>query len=178
MPASTKKKDLKTAVIKFIDGTAITPLETEVLLGTGNLTYTVSLANEYEANRGDIETGDVTKADEVAVQVNITAKWIDVVSEITESSEPVTPYEALTKTGNAADWVSVGADSCEPFAVILQITFTPDCTGATQKWPEVYTFNEFRVDNCQFDVSAGTMVISGQSKEVAPTVTRGPDPTP
>jgi len=33
-------------------------------------------------------------------------------------------------------------------------------------------FTEFRCESCAFDVSAGTLVFSGKSKEVRPVTTR------
>lgn len=167
---STVKKSLREAVLTIKDGTG-TPKTVIVKIGTGNLTWTVNTPMEYETDRGSIATGQVRAADDVPVDVNLTCRFIDVFSE---SGELITPYEAVYGIGAAAtaSWISTGADNCEPFAVEFEIIFTPDCSGGTPKVNERVVFNEFRAESCAFDPDAGTLVITGKSKEVHPTVNR------
>jgi len=167
---STVRKSLREAVLTIKDGTG-TPKTVDVIIGTGTLTWTVNTPNEYEPDRGVIGTGQVRLADESPVDVNLTCRFIDMFSV---SGELVTPYEAVYGIGTASSdgWISAGADNCEPYAVVFEIVFTPVCSGGSPKTAETITFNEFRADSCAFDPDAGTLVITGKSKEVRPTVVR------
>lgn len=169
---STVKKDLRNAVLKIKDGTG-TPLETTVIIGTGNLTYTVNTPMGYELDRGVLSTGSIRKGDEQPVEVSVNCRWVDVISDAGQTPvEAVTPYEALRRKGAAAAWVSTAADNCEPYSVELEIVTTPVCLGGAAKVAETVSFSEFRVETCNFDLDAGTLSFSGKSKEVMPTVTR------
>lgn len=167
---SVVRRSLRDAVLTIKDGTG-TPLEVDVIIGTGNITWTVNTPNEYELDRGVVATGTVRAGDEVPLDVNLTCRYIDVFSDIT-GGEDITPYEAMYKKGAAAAWVSAGADSCEPYAVDLVLVWTPVCTGGTPKTVETVTFAEFRPDSCAFDPDAGTLVFAGKCKSVHPTVVR------
>lgn len=165
------KRDLRDAVITIKDGTGGTPKSVVLKMGTGNITWTEQRPLEYEAERGSIANGTVRKADEVPVEVNFTGQWIDATS-VSADSEPITAYELLKRVGNANNAVSVGTDPCEPYAVKIEVKFTPVCTGGTPKKPELVVFNQFREENVQFDPQAGTITVSGKSKEVSPTYSR------
>ena len=163
---SVVKKDLRNAVLKIKDGGSE---ETTVIIGSGNISFTVNTPMEYELDRGNLATGSVRKADEQPVEVSVTCRWIDIYSDPGFTpAEAITPYEALKRTGAAAAWETTGADNCEPYAVELELTTTPVCLGGTAKPPEVIVFSEFRADTCNFDLSAGTLAFSGMSKEVMP----------
>ena len=168
--ASTVSKSLRDGVLTIKDGTA-TPQTVDIILGTGNITWDVSTPNDYENDRGIVATGQVRKAEEVALSVNITARFIDILSD---TGEEITPYEAVYGLGAAATatWVTTGADNCEPYAVDLSLVFTPACSGGTAKTAETIVLPEFRADSCAFDPTAGTIVIVGKCKVVHPTVTR------
>jgi len=162
------RKSLKNATLKILDGTSVTPNEITVKLGTGNITWTENYGYDYEPERGNIANGTVRDADEQPVDVNVTATWEDTIYG-TGDTEFVTPYEALKRQGAAADWETTGADACEPYACELDIEFDITCGGTLD---ELVRFTEFRCESCAFDISAGTLVFSGKSKEVRPAVTR------
>ena len=162
------RKSLKNATLTILDGTSVTPLEIAVQLGTGNITWTENYGYDYETERGNIANGTVRDADEQPVEVNVTATWENTYYGAGDATV-VTPYEALKRVGAAAAWVTTGADACEPYACELQIEFDVDC-GSTLD--ELTRFTEFRCESCAFDISAGTLVFSGKSKEVRPVTTR------
>ena len=168
-------KSLKNATLQIRDGTG-TPKVVTLRLGTGNITWTENYGYEYEAERGNIANGTVRATDEQPVDVNVTTKWENIIYGtadplVDSGDENVTPYEALTKTGAASSWATTGADSCEPYSCELYIEFDVDCSGSSVL-PEKVTFGEFRCESCAFDVQAGTLVFSGKSKEVRPSVVR------
>jgi len=148
-------KDLKNAKIKIQDGTATTPNSIEIVVGEGNLTWSVKNPLEYRKNRGKL--GSVRKADEEPVEVSIEAEFDFVISD---TGEPVTVTEALTKTGAASSWVTTSTDACEPYAVDLIVEFEPECDDGTLA--ERITFPNFRPDNRDYDIEAGQISIPGK----------------
>lgn len=165
------KRDLRDAVVTIEDATSPTPLSVELKMGSGNITWNEQRPLEYVPERGNIANGTVRKADEVPVEVSFTGDWIDATS-VSGDGESITAYELLKRVGSADDAVSTGADSCEPYAVKLSVKFSPTCAGVSSKKPELIVFNEFREEGVQFDAQAGTISVTGKSKETAPTYSR------
>lgn len=165
------KRDLRNATLTIRDGTTPTPLSTEIFLGTGNATWTENTPMEYETEKGLISSGTVRRADEQPVEVSITSRW-ERVTSVSGDGEPITPYELLKAVHTASAAITTGADVCEPYACEMELTFLPNC-GSEQA--ERVVFNEFRAESCVFDPQAGTLAITGKSKQVTPTYDR-PDP--
>ena len=169
------RRDLRDATVTIRDATSPTPLSVVLKMGSGNITWTEQTPTEYEAEKGSIANGTVRKGDEVPVEVNLTGQWIDALS-VSGDGESITAYELLKRKGNASSALSTGADVCEPYAVEIEVAFVPICTGGTTKKAERVVFNEFRQENVQFDPQAGTITVSGKSKELAPTYDRPAPP--
>ncbi len=147
-------KDLKNATIKIQDGTG-TPNSITVVVGEGNVTWSVKNPMEYRKDRGAL--GSVRAADEEPVEVTIEAEFDFVISD---GAEEVTVTEALTKTGAASAWVTTSDDACEPYCVDIVIEFEPDCDDGTKA--ERITFPNFRPDNRDYDVGSGQISIPGK----------------
>jgi len=165
------KKDLRNATLTIRDATTPTPLSTVVKIGTGNITFTENYPMEYETDRGSIANGTVRRGDDVPVEVNVTCTWFEILSEATDLPLVYTPKELLRGEGRAVAAISVGADPCEPYACELELLLEVECATGARK-DEKIVFDEFRVESCAFDVSAGTLVFSGKSKQISPSVTR------
>lgn len=169
-------KSLKNATLQILDASG-TPNVVTVLLGQGNVTWTENYGYDYETERGDIGNGSVRDADEQPVELNVTSKWENTYYNGSDpdnapdgdTDATVTPYEALKGVEAASAWTSTGADACEPYAVKVRIEFDVTCGSVVD---ETVTFDEFRCESCAFDVQAGTLVFSGKSKQVRPTVVR------
>ena len=138
----------------------------EVKIGAGNLTWTEAANNEYELERGVIDT--VTEGDEAPLAVNFQFRW-DFVK--TGTNETITPYDAITGTGGASGWVSASSDECEKYGVNLVLEYTPNCTtGNIQS--ERITFPTLRHDSLAFDPQASSITVAGRCPVVAPTIER------
>ncbi|MGN6136079.1 MAG: hypothetical protein ACTHOU_16450, partial [Aureliella sp.] len=98
--------------------------QVEIKVGDGNISWTESKNYEYELDRGDLDT--VKEGDEAPVQVTL-AFIYDFVR--TGTSESITPSDALKGIGGAAAWVTSSADTCEPYAVDLDIEHIPPCSA-------------------------------------------------
>ncbi len=122
---------------------------------------------EIELERGDLETGTITDGDDQAMTVNLAFVFE---SYTTGTSEDTSPVDAFKGVGGASEWVTAGADDCEPYAVDLVIVHTPSC-GTKQA--ETFVFPDFRRQTINPDLSAATMSVTGICKAVEPTVTRG-----
>jgi hypothetical protein len=146
--------ELKYATILLVDGD--TPVNTLSLkIGDGNLTYSETRAVEYMKDKGKLD--QVRLGDEAPVDVSLDCqleKWIS------SSGELITPREALTNTGRAADWVTSSSDVCEPYAVDLVVNYQPPC--ATSGASQLITLTDFRYEKLDFDLKAGTLKVTGK----------------
>ena len=141
------------------------PIQIEVKIGEGNLTYTENKEYEYLTDRGNLDT--VREGNEVPMDV-----VMDFVYEFvrTGTSEAVTPVDALKGIGGAADWTSSSSDPCEPYSVDIVILHEPPCGDAES---ETTTFPEFRHDSLEFDLSAATISSTGRCNATEPEISRG-----
>jgi hypothetical protein len=157
--------DLKRAIVKIKDGS--TPAnEIEVKIGEGNLTYTESRNMEYTLDRGVLD--EVREGDQVPVSVNFDFVW-EYLKGSTGGGTP-TIEDALKKRGEASDWVSVDADACRPYAVDLEITYSPTPVSCGDM--EVILLQDFRYETLDHDLSGGTVAATGQCNVTEATVTR------
>jgi len=147
-----------TNVITFL------PVQVEIKIGEGNLTYTENKEYEYLLDRGDLDT--VREGNEVPMDVSC-----EFVYEFvrTGTSEAITPVDALKGIGGASDWTSSSEDPCEPYCVDLVIEHDPPCGTAEN---EITTFPTFRHDSLEFDLSAATIAVQGRCNATEPTIVR------
>ena len=155
--------DLKDCVVKIKDG-ATPANEITVKIGEGNLTYSERRNIEYVKDRGNLDV--VREGDEEQLEVRIDAVW-EYIEE--DSGQTPTIEDALKKRGGAYDWESSSADACEPFAVDIEVTHTPDCTTGDI---ETLTFPDFRHEQLDHDLRAGTISVSGHCNIKEPTSSR------
>jgi len=135
-----------------------------IKVGDGNITYTENKNYDYELDRGALDS--VREGDEAPMDVNI-----DFVYEFitTGTSESITPMDALKKKGGAADWVSSSSDLCEPYAIDIEVEYTPPCGGSEK---ELTLFPDFRPDSKEVDFSEAAVSVSGRCNATEPTITR------
>jgi hypothetical protein len=155
--------DIKNTILKILDGTG-TPNTVTVKIGEGNVTWTEKKPRQYTKNRGRLD--GVRNGDEEPVELKIDCRWDFYKSD---GSEDVTPVEAIKQQGAASSWTTTGSDDCEPYAVDIHIEYNISC-GATAD--ELYVFPEFRYEQIEFDLRAGTFSVSGMCNVTEPTVTR------
>lgn len=146
------------------DAITFLPIQIDITIGEGNLTYTETKNYDYLLDRGDLDT--VREGDAAPVEVNL-----EFIYEFvrTGTGEAVTPVDALKGIGGASDWTSSSADLCEPYAVDLEIEYVPPC-GTSET--ETTVFPDFRHDSLEFDLSAATIAVTGRANVTQPTITR------
>lgn len=149
----------------------------EVKIGEGNLTYTEKRNIEYRRNRGLLDT--VREGQEEPVEVSFDLIWEYLKSD---TNEPVTVKEALTRTGAAAAWTSTAIDPCEPYAVDLEVRYAPPC--ATDK-DELIVLQDFRWESLDHNLKDGAISCKGNcnitravSSRVTATTLNAPAPGP
>lgn len=167
---------LRDATFKIQDGTSGTPNSITVKIGEGSITWSEGRNVEYSLNRGRLD--EVREGDEMPMDVSFEFIWSRLYSD--GESDPVTPYEALTQTGEAAEaWVSSDTDDCRPYAVTLIVEIDQAC-GANKK--ETITFPNFRFEKIDPAIKEGTISVSGKCNAVRPTIVREeeeePEPEP
>lgn len=143
----------------------ILPHDLVVIMGEGNLTWTEKKNVEYKKNRGLLR--NVRLGDQEPVEVKMDFLW-----ELLTSTSGAVPTvrEALKQEGNAAAWVTAGADPCEPYAVNLVVIYTPPCSATLI---ETYYLTEFRFEELDHDLKAGTVAVSGHCNNLEVTALRG-----
>ncbi len=157
-----RRIDLKNATIKLKDSDSNT---LTIKVGEGNATWTERINREYELNRGSLD--EVRNGDEVPVELRIDCVW----EYIKTNSTAATPTieDALKNVGGAIDWVSSDTDdACRPYAVDVEIEHQPTCDGDN----EIVLLSDFRYEQLDHDLRAGTLSVSGRCNITAPTVTR------
>jgi hypothetical protein len=157
--------DLKDATIKIKDGS--TPAnELTVKVGEGNLTYSETRNIEYTLDRGVLD--EVREGDEVPVAVTLDFVW-DYLKGQTGSGTP-TVEDAVKNRGEASDWVSTDSDACRPYAVDIEITYSPQPVVCGDM--EIILLSDFRWEALDHDLRAGTVAMSGNCNVTQATVTR------
>ncbi len=151
-----------------IDNDTITfqPIEVEVKIGDGNLTYTENIEYEYELDRGLLDS--VKKGDDQPMDVTI-----DFVYEFvsTGTTEAITPVDALKGIRGASEFTSASSDACEPYAVDLEVEHNPGvCLAGVEK--EITLFPDFRHDTLEFDLDEATISATGRCNAEEPVITR------
>jgi hypothetical protein len=163
--------DLKDCTITLKDGNG-TPKSLELTIGQGNIQWTEAQNLEFIADRGKIDTasgGVLRTGDQIPLEVSI-----DIVYDfytVKAADADWTPEEFIKgqNNGAAAALTTTGADDCEPYACDIEIARAlTHCTTDD----EDFTFSEFRWEQMNFDLKAGTLSVSGKCKNIAPTVAR------
>ena len=128
----------------------------EVKVGDGNISYDTERQIEYELDRGQIDA--VVQGDDspVGFSLDLVYEWLAAATGVTIP----TPKEVLKKTGAAADWVTAGADPCEPYAIKIEIDYAPPCNVDH----EITTLPEARVESLSHDLQNSTIAARGRCK--------------
>ena len=137
--------------------------ELDIKVGEGTLTYGVKRNIEYMLNRGNLDA--VREGDQVPLDVAIDATW----EYITGSGAVPTIEDMLYQTGPAAAYLSTDSDACQPYCVDIEVVYDPNCpVGDT----ETILFPQFRYENIEHDLKAGTIKVSGKCNVIRPTAVR------
>lgn len=128
----------------------------EVKVGDGNLTWDTAQTFEYEMDRGQIDA--VVEGDDVPVDVRLDMVY-EFLTAITGAGTP-TPEDVLKNRGEAATWITSGADPCELYCVDIEVDYAPPCNVDH----EITTLPEFRWESVSHDISQATLAASGKCK--------------
>ncbi len=142
------------------------PIEVEIKIGDGNLTYTENKEYDYLLDRGVLDT--VRQGDDQPMDITI-----DFVYEFvsTGTGEEITPVDAIKGIRGAAEFTSTSADLCEPYAIDIEVDHDPgSCVASAEK--EITLFPDFRYDTLEFDLDEATIASTGRCNATEPTITR------
>lgn len=142
------------------------PIEVDVKIGEGNLTYTENKEMEYQLDRGLLDT--VREGDQQPLDVTIDFAYEFVT---TGTGEAITPVDALKGKNGASEFTSSATDPCEPYAIDIEIDHNPgQCAGSVER--EITLFPDFRYDSLEFDLDEATISTTGRCNVTEPTITR------
>jgi len=147
------------------DVLTFTSQQVEVTVGEGNLTWTETKEYEYVRDRGNLDT--VRQGDEQPVEVTLDFTFEHVTAG---TGEDITVGDALRQTGNASEWITSSADTCEPYAVDLVVYRCQSC-GTTQD--DLFTFSDFRWETLEYNVGDATISITGRCNVSTVNAARG-----
>jgi len=158
--------DLKDALLRIKSGNSQALI---VRIGEGNMTYTERVEREYTLDRGTLD--EVRDGDEVPVEARFDFIWDFISSPSSGSDSTGTPTveDALKNTGAAADWTSSDSDACRPYAVDLEVEYIPNCATGDK---ETITLSDFRYEQLDHDLRAGTVAVSGRCNVTKVTAVR------
>lgn len=157
-------------VSTILDNVTINETAHQILvkIGQGNCTYSEKKAREYILDRGKLDS--VRDGDEAPVEVKLDFTWENITGG---TGEPPTIEDALKRKGAASEWVSTGADPCEPYCVDIVIEHFPECTGVGASTEgEVVTLPEYRYEQLDHDPKAGTVSTTGKCNVVEASAVR------
>jgi hypothetical protein len=148
-----------------VDNAVLTwlPRRLTVRIGEGNLQYTEKRQIMYTKDRGKLDT--VKLGDQEPLEVKLDFTWVFLKAD---TGETPTIEDALKQRGEAAVWTSSSADLCEPYAVDLEIVYTPPCSDKI----EVYTLSDFRYEDLSHDFKQGQVSVSGKCNVTEATIAR------
>ena len=129
-----------------------------VEIGEGNLTYSEKRALEYVTNRNDIS--DVRLADEEPLELKMDFTWKRVAGDFAAL------IEKIKGTGTS---VTSDPVACRPYAVNVVLQY-PDSCGPTPTSKDI-EFDNFRYDQLDYDVGAGTISCAGKCNITYPAIT-------
>jgi len=159
---------LRNATINIKDGAENS---ISVTIGEGNLTYTERKTIEYTLDRGVID--EVREGDDVPIEVRLDFTWTYLrgpSSASTAVGGTPTVEDALKQVGAAASWTSSDSDTCRPYAVDLEIINAPSPTACGDK--ETITLPDFRYEDLDHDLRAGTVAVTGRCNTKVATIVR------
>ncbi len=148
------------------DGAAVTwlPHRLQIRIGEGNVQWTEKRPIMYTKDRGRLDT--VKEGDEEPMEVKLDFTWVFLKAS---TGQTPTIEDVLKNRGEAADWVTSAADTCEPFAVNIVIEYTPPCSTEQM---EVYTLQDFRYEDLGHDLKQAQVSVSGKCNVKEATITR------
>ena len=160
--------DLKNVVVTISDENGSNSVE--IKFGEGNLTWTRATTNEYRLDKGNIDT--VVAGDDVPMDVSFSGNW----DYFKGQGSAITLSDALHGENSASGWVSAAASvagqECSPYCVNIGLANTPACSTGITNPIETMVFPYFRSDSDAYDVSAGTISVSGKCNATKPTSVR------
>ena len=161
------KIDLKRCVLSILDGS--TPAEEiDITVGEGNLTYVERKNMNYVLDRGVLD--DVVEGDEVPIDVSFEFTWEYISGQTSGSGATPTIEDALKQLNLASTWVSTDADACRPYSVDLRVVHTPSPANCGDI--ETTTLSDFRHEELNHDLRAGTVSCTGKCNVTEATVAR------
>jgi len=148
------------------DDAAITilPHSIEINIGDGNLTYDEKRNMKYIRNRNVLDT--VRLDQDEPMEVKLDALWEFIRAD---SGEPPTIEDALKQRGQASTWVTSAEDTCEPYAVDVEIEYDPPCSDQKR---EIVLLTDFRYESFSHDLKMGVFAVTGKCNVTEATVSR------
>jgi hypothetical protein len=140
------------------------PQRLEADISSGQPEYTVTNAPIFDLSRDILSGVRLGPEQPLAMSAALRFDWLK-----SSSGQPITPYEAMHRTGNAASWHNAAADPCEPYAIDILWVDRPPC-GSEEA--EIIAFRQFYPTSISPKFSSGLIEFSGNCPSTKPEVYR------
>lgn len=156
--------DLKNCTIRIKDGASHS---IDVKIGEGNLTFSEKRNVQYTLDRGVLD--EVRLGDQVPMDVSMDFVWEYISGGVASDGVP-SVEDALKRKGAAAAWTSTDSDACRPYAVDIEVLYDPQPAGCGDD--ETILLSDFRYEELNHDLKAGTISCTGKCNVTEATATR------
>lgn len=154
--------DLRRATVTIRDGGSNF---IQITLGEGNLNYSERRNIDVVKSRGELDT--IREGDEEPIDVNFQFVW----EFITGSSADTVPTleDVLKRIGDASAWASTAPDTNAPYAVNIEIEYTPVCHAVDE---EIILLRWFNFTELAHSIKDGTVDCKGTCNITKAEITR------
>lgn len=137
----------------------------EIKVGDGNLEYTEAREMLYDLNRGRLDT--VRQGNDIPMEVQLDFVW----EHLTAIAGATTPTisDVLHRRGAASDWESSSDDPCEPFALDIEVEYTPPCGDEPT---EFIVLPDFRWESLPHNLDDAQISLTGKCNATEALVSR------
>lgn len=137
----------------------------EIKVGDGNLEFTENREFLYDLDRGKLDT--VRQGNDIPMDVALDFVW----EHLTAIDGVPTPTisDVLHRRGAASNWVSSSDDSCEPFAIDIEVEYAPPCGDQPT---EFITLPDFRWEGLPHNITDSQVSMTGRCNATEALVSR------
>ena len=133
-----------------------------IKIGEGNLTYTEHRDYQYLLDRGMLDT--VREPKDVPMDVKTEFVYEHITSDTTNN---VSPMDALKGMNSAVEWVSSAPDGCEPYCIDILVEYDPPCAPVNR---ETTVFPMFRAETREINYNTAVISLTGKCNVKEPNV--------
>ena len=140
------------------------PQRLVIKIGEGDVSWSESREFIYDLDRDLLDTVRQGQDQPMSVDLAFTFEFVTA-----STSSPPSPADVLNRDGEASEWVSSSADTCEPYCVDVVILHCQPC--GTDEDQEI-TLPDFRYESLDYSIADASVSTSGLCNATRATTVR------